>query len=767
MRRQICPYILSLLVTAAGASRAADSQTTPVKEGANPATAKRERVTAGGAVLPEIVIVETRSAAKGSEVAASATVLNQDASVFSLATSMRDYQRYEPGVSVPFGYSGAGSPSASSRPGTGSINIRGLDGNRVLMLTDGIRQANQFTFGGTFNVGRDYTDVDSLKQVEVLKGSASSLYGSDALGGVVSFVTKDPADILNGKKWGIDSTTRYDTRDQSVSQTLATAMKNGPLEWLLLHTYRQGHEMDNRGDVIPDQSDYTVHNTLAKLLWHANEHHVFKITGEYLERESENDLLSSRRTFNSGGFNFRTNSMYLQDALTRTRFSVGHEYNRGDDLGIVDRFNWQVYYQESRTVEDVQEDRDRLTPSFRDRLRIRHNIYWQNHLGAQFNFVSNFSVGSIQHSLSYGGEWVSSFSRRYRDATEYDFTTGTSTKVLTPDTYPLKDIPDSRITRFGAYLQDEISWGPDRKYILTPGVRLEHYGISVDNDALYLGASGGTYATGFNKFSIVPKLSFLTKHDEHHSSYVRYAMGFRNPTPEDLNGTITNIPFGYMTIPNPGLANETSQSFEIGTRGSYNKAAWSLAGYYNYYENFIQTFAQVSGTGAPGNPIIFQSRNLSYATIWGVEFKGDTSLDFIHPTLTNLAIFGNAAYSQGWDGQNQQPLNSIDPLKVVLGLRYTYERLQLELAGTYFARQTRVPTNVTTPQFVPPSFFMLDLIGRWSITDHVTLTAGIYNLTNQKAWRYQDVRAVTTATAGIDRFTQPGINARFALNIKF
>jgi outer membrane receptor protein involved in Fe transport len=49
----------------------------------------------------------------------------------------------------------------------------------------------------------------------------------------------------------------------------------------------------------------------------------------------------------------------------------------------------------------------------------------------------------------------------------------------------------------------------------------------------------------------------------------------------------------------------------------------------------------------------------------------------------------------------------------------------------------------------------------------VTFTAGLYNLTNVQAWRYQDVRGLSTTTTDIDRYTLPGINARLALNIKF
>jgi hemoglobin/transferrin/lactoferrin receptor protein len=160
-------------------------------------------------VIPEIIVVATRTERQTKDVAASTAVIDQNDSICSLGTSMRDYQRYEPGVSLPFGVGGQG-PGRNSRSGSQSINMRGLDGNRVLMQLDGIRQGDLFTFGNTTNVGRDYLDVDTLKRVEIVKGSASSLYGSDALGGVFSFVTKNPADIIgdDGNDWGFESTTR-------------------------------------------------------------------------------------------------------------------------------------------------------------------------------------------------------------------------------------------------------------------------------------------------------------------------------------------------------------------------------------------------------------------------------------------------------------------------------------------------------------------------------------------------------------------------------
>ena len=101
-----------------------------------------------------------------------------------------DLIRYEPNLSVR--------GESQRRFGNAGISIRGIDGNRVLMLIDGVRLADEFSFGTSLlnGTGRDTPDLDTRKRVEIVRGSASSLYGSDAIGGVVSYLTRDPSDYM-------------------------------------------------------------------------------------------------------------------------------------------------------------------------------------------------------------------------------------------------------------------------------------------------------------------------------------------------------------------------------------------------------------------------------------------------------------------------------------------------------------------------------------------------------------------------------------------
>lgn len=106
---------------------------------------------------------------------------------------IRDLVRYEPGVSV----------RNNLQFGLQDFNIRGIDSNRVLIQVDGIRLPSAFQFGDPvvvgqgFNLGRDFFDPEILQSAEIIRGPASTLYGSDALGGAVSFFTLEPSQLLD------------------------------------------------------------------------------------------------------------------------------------------------------------------------------------------------------------------------------------------------------------------------------------------------------------------------------------------------------------------------------------------------------------------------------------------------------------------------------------------------------------------------------------------------------------------------------------------
>ncbi|MDO1836533.1 TonB-dependent receptor plug domain-containing protein, partial [Escherichia coli] len=84
--------------------------------------------------------------------------------------------------------------------GLNGYNIRGIDGERILTQVDGVAIPDSFFYGPYAQTQRNYVDPEIVKRVEILRGPASVLYGSNAIGGAVSYFTLDPDDIIKPGK---------------------------------------------------------------------------------------------------------------------------------------------------------------------------------------------------------------------------------------------------------------------------------------------------------------------------------------------------------------------------------------------------------------------------------------------------------------------------------------------------------------------------------------------------------------------------------------
>ena len=144
----------------------------------NPAVSQESRGDAASdEPLDQIVVVAHKSERSVRDIAANVTVLTAEEINANLATSVADMFRYSPGVDYE---------AAGSRFGTEGINIRGIGGNRVAILVDGVPMSDQFDVGSFSNATRDFLNAGLVNRVEVLHGPASALYGSAAIGGVGS-----------------------------------------------------------------------------------------------------------------------------------------------------------------------------------------------------------------------------------------------------------------------------------------------------------------------------------------------------------------------------------------------------------------------------------------------------------------------------------------------------------------------------------------------------------------------------------------------------
>lgn len=216
--------------------------------------------------LPEVTVSATRERRNVDETTSTVTVIPAAEIDERFVKDIRDLVRNEPGVTVrraPTRFSAA--LGATGRDGNAGFNIRGLEGNRVLIQVDGIRVPAAFSFGAS-NFGRGgYTDVSTVRSIEILRGPASSLYGSDGLAGVVSFFTFDPIDLLGDQPWHASAAALYASEAESTTLSLRGAARvagsaNAGTELMAIATGRYAHELENFGTNEEPNSRRTAPN---------------------------------------------------------------------------------------------------------------------------------------------------------------------------------------------------------------------------------------------------------------------------------------------------------------------------------------------------------------------------------------------------------------------------------------------------------------------------------------------------------------------------
>ena len=226
----------------------------------------------------EVVVSATRTEQNINDVSASVESVSSKDIERSLSKDLYDAVQYTPGVEA----------TTSGRFGISGFNIRGMEGDRVKIVIDGVQQATPFNPGGgaVQAIYPNAIELDTLTSIEINKGPSSTLYGSDAMGGVVVLKTKDPSDVLktdgDENRFGIKSS--YFSADEQFKNTLTWAMRQGNLETLLMGTYASGSEVKTFGDGsdidgpnrgLENPADKNLSNILAKAYYKASD--VFKL----------------------------------------------------------------------------------------------------------------------------------------------------------------------------------------------------------------------------------------------------------------------------------------------------------------------------------------------------------------------------------------------------------------------------------------------------------------------------------------------------------
>lgn len=694
-----------------------------------------------------ITVTATRAPTDTFDAPAVVTVITAEEIERNLYTDIKDLVRFEPGVSVrtePSRFAAA--LGATGRSGNSGFNIRGLDGNRVLFQIDGIRVPDAFSFGpNSFGRG-DYMDLDLLNSVEIVRGPASALYGSDGLAGVVSFITKDPSDFLQeDESFGARVRVAYASADDSFAESVTAAGRIGRLSGLLAYTRRDGHETENQGEnttltsarTAPNPQDISSNAVLGRLVFEPGAGHRVRLTADYSDREIVTEAYTARSA--------TVVDLDGLDESERSRVALDYTY---EGEGLLDRVFAAVYYQESWLRQFTYEDREPAVDRTRD--TTYDNDVWGGNV--QGDLV--FNTGPASHRLIIGGDYSFSTQGAIRGGTV----------PTAPAVFPERPFPETEYTRAGVFVVDEISF-LNGQLVVYPALRYDYYELDPQADALYFGALSGQDGS-----HVSPKLGIVAWPTDHFGAFFNYGAGFKAPAPSEVNNYFENLTspfFSYRSIPNPDLDPETSDSVELGVRlrdVTFAGASWraSASAFSAWYENFISQ-ETVGGAGSIADPIIYQYVNLTELDVWGLEARADAAWE------NGFGFSIAASFAEGDFERNATtgPYDPIDPLRVVAGLSYTEPqgRFGGQVIVTYAARKDE--GEAAAGAYRPPSFTIGDITAFWNITEAATLRVGVFNVTDEKYWWWSDVRGLTGTPAVLDSYSQAGRNYSASISYRF
>ncbi len=714
-----------------------------------PTPADGQTIAQASSTLKPVVISGSRSERELEDVPARIDVIEGEALDPTRAQDIRELVRELPNVEVkraPQRFGGV--QGSTGRDGNSGFNIRGLQGNRVLLTVDGIRMPRELNNGvfGSAAFGRDYYDLGLISRVEILRGSASALYGSDGLAGMVAMYTTQPKDLIkDGKTFGGRAGVRADSEDNSVGTGVTLAgIASEQLQWLGSVQLGRAEALDNMGENTSLNSNRTAPNpqkdksvsALGKIILTPGGGQTHTFTIEHVDKDTEVEGYTGRSPSPATGVQDLDGTADMQ----RTRLSWDGRFQIGS--AWADSLRATAGHQQSESREWTREQRVAPAPTLRERDVSYEESLWQAVLQAE----RTRSLGSgWANTLVYGVD-VS--------VAELDnLVTGIGAPA--GDTYPLQRFPTTRETTTALFVQSEFV---SDRWSFIPALRYDRFSLDPKPSPLY-----PLQPADLSDSALSPKLGVIFRPQPNWQLFANAAAGFKAPSPLQLNNFFQNPIANYRTDPNPNLKPETSQTLELGARGEHGRLNWLVTAFTGRYKDFIEDNVRVGGTGAPGDPIVFQSINRNRVKLSGLEVEGRWS---VTPATAIKLGYG---HTKGRDTLLNQPLNSVNPAKLVFGVDHRIRDWTLGAVVTHArAKDSEDIDRTTTPlQYATPSWTTLDLRAVWRVTPSTRLSAAIHNVTDRKYWQWSSVQGVASNLATLDGYTAPGRSLSLALVTDF
>lgn len=600
------------------------------------------------------------------------------------------------------------------------INVRGLqDFGRVAVVVDGARQNYQRT-GHNAN-GSFFLDPELIGGVDVVRGPTANIYGSGAIGGLVSFRTKDINDVLRpGERWGVDLSGSYGSNNnRGLGSVFAGVRATPDVDIFGGAVYRtQGNYKDGNGTEIGNTGN-RVEAGLLKLTVRPALGHEVKFGATFQDYQYNIGQMNTGPVATAAQRAlYQGSSVYASDVKNYTGTLTWNYSLPSDNL-----FDSHVSVYGNRTDQDQTKTYHYSTAgaAYCGTGNFGNNIsgcvgdkrgYVLNTVGFDANNTTRFNVGDWRNALTYGV-----------DAFQDD--------VITTDSRGNSNIttPSGIRTVSGGFIQLKQNYGT--WFEAVSAIRYDRYDLE----------SGKANSSG-DRFS--PKITLGVTPVAGFQPYVSYAEGYRAPsiTETVISGAHATgggpaffvCPDGtsglFCFLPNPNLRPEVGKNKEVGFNLKYDNifsASDSFRGKINLFRNDVSDYIDLVAstpvpTGFGSFSQFYQYQNIANARIQG--FEAETMYD-----AGDWFIGVAGHYIQGKNVQTNIGLATITPRKVVKagGVRLLDRTLILSAQWASYGANKDVPTG-----YVPSTGYeLVNLYMTYAATKDIVFSASIDNLLNQ------------------------------------
>lgn len=678
--------------------------------------------------LEEIVVSSSRFQEKKEDVAQQVDVLNSRELEFKNAQTSGDALTETGNVFLQKSQMGGGSPI-----------LRGFEANKVLIVVDGIRMNNAIYRGGHLqNVIR--LDNNMLDRVEVVYGPSSTVYGSDALGGVMHFHTRRVHFSSDDKvlsKGGV--LTRYSTANEEKTGSFWVNVANKKWGMMLTGTYsdfgdlRQGNLRDPRnGDLwkrlyyadrmngkdtmiknsdpnIQVGSGYSQYNVIGKIGFRPNEKQLHVLSFHYTTSSNVNRY---DRLQEYSGSNLRFAEWYYGPEKQMITAYQGKFFK---PTAIYDLMQITLAWQ---SIEESRINR---------RFNNNSRRYQEEQVEA-YSANIDFSKSIAKHEIRYGAEFV------FNDVKS----TGYAKNIVTETESPFNSrYPDGKNSMRNAAVFVTHNWEINEKLVLTDGLRFSSIGLNanfIDTSIMHF-----PYTTvAQNNNALTGSLGLIAKLKQGWRIALLGSTGFRSPNIDDLGKVFDSQP-GLLIVPNPDLKPEYTHNVDLTIEKSFaDRVRIGFTGYYTAIKDLITTKPysfngadSINYNGIPSR--IVASQNSLNGFVYG--FSANLTADI----TDHFSVVSTLNYTKGRINTDSTayPLDHIPPMFGRSSFRFKTKKFMGEFFLVYSAWKRLKDYNMlgednfpaATPQGMP-SWCTLNVRASYQFNRFVRLQAGIENITD-------------------------------------